>query len=181
MKRDQVWELCKTIAPLYGFEPVFVLALCEQESVNPKDPLDYRHGAVRLENGFEVRYTDPLDYAETTEVLLATSWGLTQMMGLSLKEIGYFDWWFSSQTPVMRSFLGDSMSEIAAPKALNEYLTKPQWQVERGCMWLKKKSEAAHGEQIRMLRLWNGDISGIKHYAEDVLARRDKLKAVYGV
>ena len=181
MHRDQVYELCKTAAPAHGFLPLFFLSLCEQESVNPKDPLDYRHGAVRLENGYEHKYTDPLNFAETTEILLATSYGLTQMMGLSLYETGFFDWWFTQQTEDVRKFLGEPMSEIAVPKALNQYLVNPAWHVERGAQYLAVKQKAANGDTIRMLRLWNGDLDGTKHYAEQILARFEKLKGIYKV
>ena len=179
MKRDDVWQLCKTIVPPYGFEPILFLALCEQESVDLKDPLEYRDRAARLEEGFYLNYTEPENLPTTNEVLLATSYGLTQMMGQSLKECGFFEWWFAQQTAPMQAFLGDQDSEIAVPMAINCYMVNPAWQIERGCMHLKKKQTLAGGNEIRMLRLWNGDISGAKHYAEDVLGRRDKLKAIY--
>ena len=80
MNRDQVWELCKAIGPPYQFDPVLLLALCEQESMDEKDPLIYREHAARLEEGFFLRYTDPMNLCTTNEVLLAASYGLTQMM-----------------------------------------------------------------------------------------------------
>lgn len=79
----------------------------------------------------------------------------------------------------MQAFLEDPYSEISVPKAINCYMLNPSWQVERGCMLKKKQSQAA-GNEIRMLRLWNGDISGAKHYAESVLSRRDRLLVIYG-
>jgi hypothetical protein len=46
-------------------------------------------------------------------------------------------------------------------------------------MHLKKKRDLANGDTVRMLMLWNGDISGARHYAENVLGRRDKLRLCY--
>ncbi|MEW6511843.1 MAG: hypothetical protein AB1428_12900 [Bacteroidota bacterium] len=179
MHRDQVWELCKTIAPPYAFEPILILAICEQESRDPQNPLEYRDRAARLEQGFYINYVERENLATTSEILLASSYGLTQMMGLSLRAVGYFDWWFAEQTAPMQTFLGNPFSEIAIPKAINAYMINPPWQVERGCMWLKKKREKTGGDAVKMLRYWNGDISGAKHYAEDVLGRRDKLRGIY--
>jgi hypothetical protein len=47
-------------------------------------------------------------------------------------------------------------------------MLNPSWQIERGCMHLKKKQTLVGGNEIRMLRLWNGNISGAKHYAENI-------------
>ena len=181
MKRDDVWAIVKRTAPLYEFDPLLFLALCEQESIDPDEPTIYRDRAARLEQGFYVNYTEKEDFATTTEVLYATSYGLTQMLGESLDHVGYFDWWFSLQTPMSQAFLQSAKQDIAVVKAINEYMTHPEWQIERGCMWLKKKQKLAGSDTTKMLRLWNGDISGAHHYAENVLARKAKLATIYKV
>jgi hypothetical protein len=151
--------------------------LCEQESVDPDDSTVYRDKSARLEQGFYTHYTEQENYSTTTEVLLATSYGLTQMLGESLKETGYFDWWFAHQTPVSQAFLGFAMQDIAVVKAINEYMEHPEWQVERGCMWLDKKRKLAHGDLDKALDYYNGDMTG--KYRALVKGRRDKLVTIY--
>lgn len=179
MQRDAVWQSSKAIAPIYNFDPVLMLALFEQESVDPHDPTIYRERAAALEEGYYLNYTEPLILCTTNEVLLAASYGLPQMMGLSLKEVGYFDWWFNQQPPITQQFLGDPMSEIAVPKAINEFQMHPEWQVERGCQYMTKKRAIAHGDDMMMLRYWNGDVKGLKRYGESVLARAINLRKIY--
>lgn len=149
MTLGDVRALCEKYAPCYGFDPLLVMAIACVES-------NYDESEVRLENGFYRKYTRPLTYTTTTEILLAASYGLTQLMGESLREAGFFSWWLKQQAGDVQTFLGDSLSELAVPKALNEYMLHPEWQVQYGCMWLAKKKNIAKGDTWKTLLYWNG-------------------------
>src|SRR5689334_21840824 len=87
MDAKEVYKLCKFYVPKYGIDPVLMLGLVEQES-------SYEDDAARLENAFYHRYTAPDSLATTSEILLACSFGLTQLMGESLKEMKFFEWYW---------------------------------------------------------------------------------------
>ena len=177
MKRDDVYKLCKVEAPKHGFDPILILALCEQESVNPKDPLEYREWICRPEAGYYNKYVEKVyKLATTTEVLFSNSWGLSQMMGDSLYQAGFFEWYFADQTKKYQDAYGnDPLHEIAVIKALNAYAEHPEWQVEYGCKWLKRKM-GENPDVDRGLRLYNGS----KEYPPKVRKRERKLRAIYG-
>jgi hypothetical protein len=169
MTKQEVYSLCLSIAPTYGLDPYLVLAICEQES-------GYKPFARRLENGFFVKYTEPMSLDSTSEVLLATSYGLTQMMGESLLEAGYFrstdayNYNATTNTP--------DLSDMGIARSLNMYCSNPAAQIKWGCVWFKRKLDTANliekGGVPKALQLWNG--GGNPDYAKQVLARYDKLK-----
>lgn len=167
MKLDRilVFDLCKTYGSKYGFDPFLIMALVEQESgCDPHRP--------RLEPRFHTRFIEKqLDFSIPVETLLSISFGLTQMMGESLRLAGYFDWhWGKSD----KQYGTEAMSRAAFIIALDEYVNHPEWQIEWGCKWLSEKRKKSGGSDIKMLGLWNGDQSG--KYAQEVLIRIPALK-----
>lgn len=177
--RDQVWELCKLIAPQHKFDPYVILALCEQESEKDgRDALIYRPDVARLEQGYYRRYTEKHPFATTTEILLAASFGITQMMGQSLYELGWFDEDFARQSENYREHHVAVMSETNVTKALNRYCVDPTQQIEAGCRWLARKRKAVGDTPEKYLLAWNGGSN--KNYPGEVLARTQGLKKAYG-
>lgn len=150
MTQQDVYTLCRKIAPRYGHDPILILAVCEQES-------NYDHHARRLEQGFFWRYerNNPI-FNDVDEILLSCSYGLMQMMGRSLHEVSYF---------VNHRTLYDGL--IA-------YLDDPEKQLLTGCEWFLKKKIAAKDDVVKTLSYWNGDQTG--KYASEVIGRYDKLK-----
>lgn len=164
LKPQDIRALCEKYAPEYKFDPLLIMAIVEQES-------SYDESEVRLENGFYRKYTRPLQYSTTTEILLAASYGLMQVMGESLKELGFFSSWFEKQTTEAKAFLGDPLCEVAVPKAINAYMVHPEWQIEWGCQWLARKRSIAQGDTWKMLLYWNGS----PDYPHRVLEIQKKL------
>jgi hypothetical protein len=128
------------------------------------------------------------NFSSVTEGLFALSFGLTQMMGESLYERRFFQWHYDNviatnaiQKPDEGFWhvFSQPLQNLHVAYAIDEYCAHPGWQVEWGCKHLAVKRDLAHGQTIPMLRYWNGDISGAKHYAEDVLGRKSKLSAIY--
>lgn len=172
MKRDDVYALCKQIAPQHNVDPILALALCEQESVDDHDPTNYHADALRLEEGFYCRFVKPLNFSTVTEGMLSASYGLTQMMGESLREVGFIGWHFNNQTTDNdHPFLVQPMQNLHVVLALDEYCSHPEWQIEWG---LKFFDQVKHQDLLK----WNG--GGDPQYPAKVLARRDKLITIYG-
>lgn len=177
--KEQVFAACDKIAPQYNFEASLIKALCLQEGGRKKDARAkegwlFAPDRARLEQGYYLRYVEAKnEFATTTEVLLAASYGVTQMMGLSLKELAFFEWWFAEQVEAMKIILGNPYSEIAVPKALNWYCEHLNAQIDWGCKWLAKKRIVANGDIRKTLGYWNGDTSG--KYAGEVLAKQKGL------
>jgi hypothetical protein len=155
--RDSVYALCKTIAPKYGYIPLMVLAQIEQES-------SYQEGAIRLEEGFLVKYVEPHPtlghLAPCVQVLMASSFGFGQLMGESLYEIGYF-------------FALDTLS---VAMKLDEYVGSPDQQIDTMCKFLQKKQAAGTDHSLdAALTRYNGS----SDYPSLVYARFNKLKGIY--
>lgn len=165
MLKSQLLDLCNQIAPGLNLDPLLVMAICTRES--GKGDL-FEDDACRLENGFYHRYTEKDSLATTTEVLFACSYGVMQVMGESLREMKYFDF-FKTYYNERNSFqLTDGLSEVAVPKAINAFMVRPQWQVEWGSKWFLVKLRLAGGSDIRRaLQLWNG--GGNPSYGDEVL------------
>ncbi len=185
MKRDEVRWMCERIGPAWGFDPLLVLAVCEQES-------GYDFSAVRLENGFYRSYTKKMEFETPVEILFAASYGLMQLMGLSLHELRVFP-------------ATDSATVVAG---LNVLIGKPDMQIEFGCAWLTVKRLQAQGHPYtiavgrvknmlalsregrppgaeplkddvlrnRMLGLYNGDV---QKYPPEVLAKYATIVKAY--
>jgi len=157
MTRDEVFALCKEIAPEFGYDPVMILAQIEQES-------SYDHRAARLEQGYFRKYV--LHHPELAKkgvplkIMLASSYGLGQLMGLSLVELGWL-------API------DSVRVAAS---LDAYIANPRVQVQTMCTWMNVKQDLGDSHTINdALRRYNGSAE----YPPLVWARWDKLKEVY--
>ncbi len=162
--KDEVYQICKQVAPAFGFEAKLAFAFCLQESAKDSKG-NFNPSRARLEPGFYSYYIEKQELETTNEVLYSASFGILQMMGQSLKEVGYFQWYFDQQSDNMKSFLGNPFSEISVPKAINYYCTNLEVMITWGLRWLKKKNELAKGNIQLLCRYWNGDKTG-KYYNE---------------
>ncbi len=176
--QDQVWAVVKKIAPKYALDPYLVMAICQQESAKVKgQPTLYDPAIARLEQGVYARTTSAMDYASTTEVLLAASWGVMQMMGVSLLGQGFFERRFALLSPSEKVWLAEPMSQYHVVKALNEYDVVLDQMLEEGCQFFKEqKLDKVGGDVAKALLRWNG--GGNQQYDDEVLARIPKLKAI---
>jgi hypothetical protein len=155
-----------------------LLAICEQESEKAgRNSLLYRGDVMRLEQNYYRRYTEPLSWATTTEALLAMSFGIPQMMGLSLYELGWFDEEFHRQSPEYQVCYIQPMGEENVPKALNRYCVSFTDQVQTEADHFAKKLKAAKGDLREALLFWNGGSN--PHYPDEVLRRIPPLKLIY--
>lgn len=170
--KEKVFNTCKIIAPKYKFDPKLIYAVCLQEGAKNRKG-EFLPDVARLEQGYYRRYTNPMILATTSEVLLAASYGVMQMMGLSLKEAGYFGWYFENCSEGVKRVIKAPTSQFAIPSAIDAYCTNIKWMIEWGCKWMVTKRDKADGDTFKMLGYWNGDTSG--KYAAEVLNRMEKL------
>lgn len=165
--KEQVLASCQKIAPQYGFTPSLIYAICQQEGA--REGTDWDPSVARLEQGFYRRYVEQMNYATTSEVLLSASYGVMQMMGESLMELGYFEWYFDQQPQEMKGILDRPRSQFAIPSAIDYYCTHLDVMIEWGVKWFKRKFNAAGGDTTKALLAWNGGAD--PQYAAKVLAR----------
>jgi hypothetical protein len=138
------------------------------------------------------RYLLKFDISAPTRVLLASSYGATQMMGQSLLEVGFLAWFAGQYAGVVKMFGGKADSSYFLAYALEEYCANIEWQLQWGLAWMAKKRTTANNTayieknipslakvdvEVVMLRLWNGDIMGTARYAEKFLEGMKDLKA----
>ena len=161
MTRDEVYEICKKVAPRYKYDPILILAICEQESA-------YDHTEVRLEQNFYRRYIRKQEFATTVEVLFSASYGLMQVMGWSLHKMGCF------RDPLSVKTLFNIDFNVHVTHKLDLYMVNPEKQVEYGTRWLKLKQGL--GTIEKGLERYNGSSA----YPPQVLTRYEKLKVIYG-
>lgn len=171
MVRNEVYALCIDPAKKLSLDPIILTALCEQES-------SYDSRAMRMEPGFYRRYVKPLDYSPPTGLMFATSFGLTQVMGLNLHTMGLFRaaykaYWVRGATPPQNS---PTLPAVVA-SALENYLYEPQMQIEYGARWLAPLIEK-HGVEKGLLR-YNGGVDPL--YAHRVLNRADNIRKELGL
>lgn len=154
MTRDSVYSICLEVAPKFNLDPLLVLAVCEQES-------DYHMGKPRLEQGYYRRYVEPTvpKAQPAAKAMMATSFGLMQVMGLSFYEMKLMT-------------AEDLQDSTKVAKFFDELIADPHTQIYFGCRWMARKRGIAGGNERRMLVLWNGR----ETYADEVYARRDSLK-----
>lgn len=145
MRKADVLALCESVCPAYGIDPVFLLALCEQES-------GYDETEVRLENGFYRRYSRPMQLPASTEVLFSASYGLTQIMGEVLDELGYFE----------------GSEGIAA--GIDAFMMVPRLHIEYACRQIARLRKST-GSVRRILLRYNGGV----HYPQEVWSRYERL------
>lgn len=172
--KDTVRTTCKKIAPKHKLEWELVYAVCLQESERTKKG-EFNPEMARLENNYYRKYVaNNLEFASTSEGLLAMSWGIMQMMGLSLLELGFFPWYFNQCSPSMQALLGKSTSQFAIPSALDAYVVNVEWMIEWGCRLLVKKISAAGGDIPKGLLRWNG--GGNPQYNGEVMEKYNLIK-----
>ena len=152
MTSNEVYALAKQFAPARNFDPLLITALCEQES-------SYSTTAIRLENGFLRKYLLKTSHHPIVKALFATSFGLTQMMGQSLREVGYI---------TNPSDLNGTIAQIAT------YIDSPAFQVDWGIRWLDIKRKHAGDDPSQYLLAWNGGSDDT--YDDKVLDRMERLK-----
>ena len=169
--KGQVRQKCKDIAPQYGFDGDLIFAVCLQESGRNEDG-SFAPDVARLEQNFYRKYVEIQELATTTEVLLSASYGIMQMMGQSLVEVGYFRWFYNQYKRTYK--LTDPLSEICVPKAINRYCINLTWMIEWGCKWMVKKRDLADGDTMKMLGFWNGDTTG--KYAQKIINKYNLIK-----
>lgn len=155
--RDDVYKLCQRIAPKYGYDPLMILAQVEQES-------SYDENALRLEQGYLRRYVLPDPVLSKTspavQAHMASSFGLGQLLGHSLYQLGYLP-----QT--------DSLSVAGM---LDHYIGNVEMQIETMCQWLKRKQGMGTSHTFDdALRRYNGSVE----YPPLIYARYAKLRGVY--
>lgn len=170
MDKLKVYELIKSSPAGGRYDPILMMAIVAQES-------SFDETAVRMENDFRRRYLlHKTTWPTTSSVLLATSFGLMQMLGESLLEVGYFEFfqdWYNTRNVV--SPLIQPRSQIGIVKAIDEYMLHPDWHIRFGMTHFEKKMNLAHADQTLALGYWNGDQSG--EYAALVMKHYDELKA----
>lgn len=166
--KEQVFQTCRIVAPIYHFEPELIQALCLKESGKDSSG-NFQADRARLEQGFYLRYVEGGNLATTTEILLSASYGVTQMMGQSLMEVGYFGDYL-----ILHSQNKAVDSQMNIVKGLDDYCEHLINQITYSCKWLQRKQKMANGDIKKMLSYWNGDITG--KYANEVLQKYKELK-----
>lgn len=166
MNKKQVFEIIVSQSP--PVDTKLILAIAEQEST-------FDETAVRMENGFYDRYIrHRTTFATTSSVLLSTSYGLMQMLGESLLEVGYFEF-FKDYANAKAGFqvIMDARSQIGITKGIDEYMLHPDWHIKTGIQHFTKKLGLAHSNIETALQYWNG--GGNALYSKEVMARWEKF------
>jgi len=177
MLKTEILAICKTAAKSYGIDPLLIMAVCEQESQDQKEKGSCDEYAVRLENGFYNRYIKRFEFATSSEVLLSASYGLMQVMGESLREMKYFEWyrkWYNGQHPTW-PLLTEELSQLTVVKGIDDFMINPIWQIEWGIKWFDRKLKGASGNVETALQRWNG--GGNPNYAKEVMSKFDRMKS----
>jgi hypothetical protein len=156
-----LWMFCKKEGQAQDIDPFLLLAVCRQESKRTREGL-YVPDWPRLEQGFFYKYIADKSYDPVTKVLLSTSWGVMQMMGESLRELGYL-----------------LAEENKSTLFINQYCLNPGLQVESGCKWIKKKIGLANGTIEKGLLYWNGGSN--QQYPAQVLKHRFEATQLYSL
>lgn len=169
--KEQVRQACDLIAPQHEFSPKLIYAVCLQEGGKDSSG-KFAPDIARLEQGFYRKYVEKHQaLATTSEVLLAASYGIMQMMGESLRLVGFFQWYYEHQSNTTKARLGDPLSQIAIPKAIDEYCENLEWMIEWGCKWMSVKRARADGDVRKMLTYWNGS----SKYPDEIFERMKDL------
>ena len=170
---QQIKEACERIAPKYELGSTLIRALCKQESAHDKEN-NYVADIGRPETNFYYRYVEKkFNLATSSECLLSCSFGVMQLMGESLIELGFFEWYFNQLDDGMKSILNNARSEFAIPSAIDHYVENLNWMIETGCQWFKRKLRQGGGDVFKGLCDWNGDQTG--KYANEVLEKQKAL------
>lgn len=168
MDKLQIYQIIKKENEAYGFDPILLLSIVEQES-------SFDETSLRMEDGFQERYLKHLqDLPTTSSVLLSTSYGLMQTLGEALLEDGYMeffqDWYKDKYAQEIRG-----RSQIGIVKSIDEFMIHQDWQIRYGIKHFKKKWDTAHGDRHKALLGYNG--GGKPSYPIEVLIKYDKWVA----
>lgn len=175
--KAQTFEMCKKVTPTFEFDPLVVMTFCAQEADKAKNG-EFDPSVAALEEGFYWKYTKKMNLATTSEVLLAASYGVMQVMGLCLREDGYFNWWFDQLSPDEKNFFKNPDMPFAIDSALNNFVVNLEWMIHWGCVHLDKKRHEAHNDLKKMVLLWNG--GGRPAYYDEWLEKYEAVKKEFG-
>ena len=179
--KQQVFETCKIIAPTKNFSPTLIQAVCLQEGGKTKDG-SFAPDRARLEPGFYSRYVEKNELATTTEVLLSASYGCMQVMGLELKRMGFFEFYFNQSSEGVKNSMKVPQSPIGIMFGVDAFCENLNWQIEWGVKLMAEKRDKANrlaafkGETDKekiMLLLWNG--GSAPEYANEVLEKQKSI------
>lgn len=157
----EVWNACRKEGQAQDLDPFLLLAVCRQEARRTREGL-YVLDSIRLEQGFFYKYIDKGNYDPVTKVILSTSWGVMQMMGESLRELGLL-----------------KAEENLSTVFINQYCLNVGLQVESGSKWLKKKIAIAQGNVEKGLLFWNGGSN--LAYPDSVMHKRFEATQLYSL
>ena len=139
---ERLVSLARTTADAHGLDASLVCAVIEQES-------SWNPWAMRYEPAFFAKYVASLytnnKVSASEAYARGFSWGLMQVMGQVARENGFTDHYLSG-------------------------LCDPSTGLEIGCRVLRRKMDAAKGDTVQGLLLWNGGAN--PNYPVEVLARR---------
>jgi len=181
--KEQTFEMCKKVAPIFEFDPLVVMTFCVQEAQKDEHDSNLLDAeAAGLEQGFYrkfVRKNPALKgWATSSKVLMASSYGVMQEMGLCLFEDGYIDWYFNQATDGMKQWLQSKYSQMAIPSAIDAIDVNLEWMITWGCKHLAGKRKAANGDTKKMVLLWNG--GGRPAYYDEWLEKYETVKKEFG-
>ena len=151
--KKEVRETCNDIAVPYDLDPKLIYAICLNESAKDENG-NFDASVARLEQNYYRKYVKKMNLPTTTEVLLSASYGICQMMGLSLWELGYFE--------------GKNVQQ-----AIDNYCVNLHDMIDTGCRWFLRKLDKANGNIYLGLSYWNGDMSG--KYTEKIISTYEKV------
>ena len=156
-----LWQYCRQYGQELQLDPFLIIAVCRQEARRTREGL-YVCDSIRLEQGFFYKYIDKGNYDPVTKVILSTSWGVMQMMGESLRELGLL-------------LAEENLSTVF----INQYCLNPSQQVSRGAQWLRKKINLAGGDIHKGLLYWNGGSN--QQYPDSVMHHRFEATQLYSL
>lgn len=160
MKKQEIFDVVKRIAPKHGLDPYLVMGVIVQESQDRHNSGECNPFIPRLEEGFEERYINyKMNFGTVAGALLAISFGFMQLMAESLRELGYF---------------GDNIDCLVMPQMIERYVNSPEDMIETGCQWLVRKIKDAGGDIDGGLQRWNGGSDA--DYHTKVRAHAEQLK-----
>jgi len=126
MTRDEMIALAKQKAAEHGLDPALLCSLAHHESGN------WQPWAIRYEPAFFDRYLAPLKgISDTEKRARAFSYGLTQIMGQTARELG---------------FAGDYLAELCDPTTNLEF----------GCRKLARCMDRVNNDKRAALLAYNG-------------------------
>lgn len=187
--RNEVFSVIDTQLPfqpmLSEIDPKFFKAICIKEAEGvPNHPDEFDLSVARLEQGFYRGYVKKENWSTVVEVMLSASYGVTQMMGLSLHENHYFEDVFKLLTAENKALYHPAgpLDSAFIARRLDEYCVTVDTQIRYTFLHMIWKLRTAKSENFlsthptwrqlplhwRLARLWNGDISGVRGYAEGV-------------